>query len=230
MTKTTNFLTGLVLAISFVVATHVRAELITFAFENANEETESIDGAPKDSLLLTAEDNGAGGVEFVFSSSWTDGKDNGPGKINPQNESRLYFYGVTDVFDFGGHIDKGETGMAYYKDFTNLKVGVGFVPTEGFEWNELTKQNEILITLNYKTDQGWDAFESLVTSNDFGFSAHIGAINSNGDSGKFITTGDMHTAEGSGLEEDDYHTPEPATLAVWGFGLAGLGLASRRRK
>jgi MYXO-CTERM domain-containing protein len=98
------------------------------------------------------------------------------------------------------------------------------VPTNGKTAVKLGEVADLEVGVDFfvSYNQGnWNDFLDIVFSKDspFGFEVYIGSL---GDGARYPTQFDSTNPQTA--------TPEQATLAVLGLGLAGVGLASRRRR
>jgi hypothetical protein len=80
MCSSRNFVVALVLAASVLFAVNAKADVIKFTFGPAPKNANSAELAEGGAVLsLTAQDNGQGGVDFVFASTLKVGQNGGPG-------------------------------------------------------------------------------------------------------------------------------------------------------
>ena len=228
MSTSRNYILGLALAVAFLVATNVKADYVDFTFAGAN--SDSVKNLKDGVLSLTAVDNGNGGVDFTFTSTLTSGNHGGAGVMDAKG---FVFYNATSlqsVFDtskygtgammnyFPGNSKEEPFITGSTKSTFNIGMdGLGYKKHNngGYLLDYTGDIATVKFTMNYLGEADWDSF--LGTLGNFTIATGLFGMPS---SGGYYTTGYTVNTQ----------TPEPATLAVLGLGLAGLGIARRRMK
>ena len=195
-----KYIVSLVLAVAFLVAANVKAEMVV------SSQYTVITGANPDTqgkvwVEATGTDTG---VDFKFYAEPAD-------SFNLNGSKNIaYIWGSGDVFDTTGlsqgGMSGGGNGNENWWNGGGWEFGLGDKPT----------LDPVQFTANYADGKGWDDFYAALDNFKLGFHLGIGK-----DSGKiyFLEFGPPENA-----------TPEPATLALMGLGLAGVAIARRRMK
>ena len=172
-------------------------------------------------LNATATMNEAGtGVVFSFIQA--------EGATAKVKDGEFYLYNVENIFD----ASEGIFTTAGLKTGGN-PTGVGGSGWGNPNWtatvtpktgNGFYAQDEATFTLYFSENGNWDSFAAWLEESTFAIGFHELAMN-NGQSAVMVVN-DWKLPEDPSTAPTA--TPEPATLAIIGLGLAGLGFARRR--
>ena len=220
-----NKFVTLALAVTFLIATNVKAEL-TVSQPSYDTLSFALSGW-KDGNAVKKIDDSFGDLSIKDAFQFTFSKGEG-------NAVELTFDFGPVVYEQGlEELVGGVKDTLKFKDFSLVRFvtedGLNIftpttVPTNAWSnggWAPTTA------VLNFTEGYDWEKLVETVLAD--GFNGYVAAhIQSIGNSGMSINEGQFELYFGPGGGETT--TPEPATLAVLGLGLIGLGVARRRMK
>ena len=220
MTSVRNYKTGLVLVVAFLVATNVQAEMVKSAVD-VQALTFTLSGWKDNNAVKQIQNNIGMSVKDAFQFTFTNDVTTG--------KAVLTFDYSQLVYD-GNLVNKvvGDDQGLKFKDFglVGFTVEGSNIFGSSTGWNN-SGWNPTSSDWTYNTGFDWDALVAMVTAE--GFTGYITAhMQSIGKGGQSINEGKFTYNPGPAVDNSNNVTPEPATLAILGLGLAGLGMARRR--
>jgi len=239
MTYSKNYITGLVLAVSLLFAANAKADLITM-YSAAERAAYMAAAGPSEWGLVGSADFDKEKAPYTgqftltnLANRWAD--------ENNQVENRTGGYTMNSWDGMGAgytntlHGTGVDTGLSFSHNSAN-QFGVstpdGLI--NAFYLNVNTHANEASTKGTYNITFYGEGGERLQTFNNvaFGFAGFIFGEGSTLTRFEITTNGNKNTGYSVDFVTGDGKavTPEPATLAIIGLGLAGLGLARARQR
>jgi len=237
-----NYIVGLVLAVSFLVAVNVRADVVQGSdvvnfFKDQGDYTGYVQISDWRFTQVTSTDSGKGYSEWTFEMEHANGTSaaalkatgfNGNGQVNSNVNAQVLPDGTAAI----SHNSANEGIMSFSMDFEGSGPFVDSFYFNLGPFSSWSAAAEFDITVDYWYDGGIQnvTYDKILVSDG----SFIGFVLDEGAYLKSIT----FTSTGTG--NNGYkianmgfgppsHSPEPATLVVLGLGLTGVGLAARRR-